>query len=64
MKVGQVIGSTDARGERPKDRPLHPNDVWATLYRHLGIDWTKAYPNNAGRPIPILTRGEAISELL
>ena len=25
MKVGQVIGSTDARGERPKDRPLHPN---------------------------------------
>ncbi len=64
MKVGQVIGSTDARGERPKDRPLHPNDVWATLYRHLGIDWTEAYPNNAGRPIPILSRGEAIAELL
>ena len=64
MKVGQVIGSTDARGERPKDRPLHPNDVWATLYRHLEIDWTEAYPNNAGRPIPILSRGEAIEELL
>jgi uncharacterized protein (DUF1501 family) len=64
MQVGQVIGSTDARGERPKDRPLHPNDVWATLYRHLRIDWTKAFPNNAGRPIPILSRGEAISELL
>ena len=64
MKVGQVIGSTDARGERPKDRPLHPNDVWATLYQHLGVDWTKAYPNNAGRPIPILSRGAVIKELL
>lgn len=64
MNVGQVIGSTDARGERPRERPLHPNDVWATLYRHLGIDWTKAYPNNAGRPIPILSRGEVIEELL
>jgi hypothetical protein len=64
MKVGQVIGSTDARGERPKDRPLHPNDVWATLYRHLGIDLSQAYPNNAGRPIPILSRGAEITELL
>jgi uncharacterized protein (DUF1501 family) len=64
MKVGQVIGSTDDRGERPKDRPLHPNDVWATLYRHLGIDSTRAFPNNAGRPIPILSHGEAIEELL
>jgi len=63
MRVGQVIGSTDGRGERPQDRPLHPNDVWATIYRRLGIDWTKAYPNNAGRPIPILPFGEPIAEL-
>lgn len=63
LKTGQVIGSTNARGEKPKDRPLHPNDVWATVYQHLGIDWTKAYPNNAGRPIPILSRGKAIEEL-
>lgn len=63
MQVGQVVGSTDARGERPKDRPLHPNDVWATLYRHLGIDPSKAYPNNAGRPIPILSHGAPIAEL-
>ncbi|MEX0977679.1 MAG: DUF1501 domain-containing protein, partial [Pirellulales bacterium] len=44
MNVGKVVGSTDARGERPTETPLHPNDVWATLYRHLGIDWTKSYP--------------------
>ena len=63
MKGGQVIGATDARGERPKDRPLHPNDVWATVYRHLGIDITHSFPNNAGRPIPILSHGKPIGEL-
>ena len=42
MRMGQVIGSTNARGERPQDRPLHPNDVLATVYRHLGIDHHRA----------------------
>lgn len=64
MKVGQVIGATNARGERPSERKLHPNDVWATLYRNLGIDHTHAFVNNAGRPIPILPHGEPIAELL
>ena len=45
MRMGQAIGSTNARGERPQDRPLHPNDVLATVYRHLGIDHTRAFVN-------------------
>jgi hypothetical protein len=64
LKVGQVIGSTDDKGTRPKDRPLHPNDVLATLYKHLGIDPTQTFINPAGRPIPILPHGEPIGELL
>jgi uncharacterized protein (DUF1501 family) len=64
LKVGQVIGATNAKGERPKDRKLHPNDVWATVYRNLGIDPTQTFTNNAGRPVPILPHGEAIAELL
>lgn len=64
LKMGHVIGATDAKGTRPKDRPLHPNDVMATLYKHLGIDATKTFTNPAGRPIPILPHGEAIAELL
>jgi hypothetical protein len=63
MKMGQVIGSTDDRGARPKDRPLHPNDVLATLYKHLGIDHSQAFVNPAGRPIPLLPHGEPIPEL-
>jgi hypothetical protein len=63
MKMGQAIGSTNDKGERPRERPLHPNDVLATIYRHLGIDPHHAFLNNAGRPVPILPHGEPIAEL-
>jgi hypothetical protein len=62
-RMGQVIGSTNARGERPQDRPLQPNDVLASVYRHLGIDHQLAFVNPQGRPIPLLSSGSPIPEL-
>ena len=38
MKTGQVIGSTNRLGEHADDRPVHFQDVHATLYHNLGID--------------------------
>ena len=64
MQTGQVIGSTTAKGESPKDRALTPNDLWATVYRHLGIDYEHAFPDHSGRPMPILPYGAPIGELL
>jgi hypothetical protein len=65
MRTGQVVGSTNARGEHPKDHPLTPNDLWATVYRHLGIDYNNiSYPDHRGRPMPILPFGGPIAELL
>ena len=64
MPTGQVIGETNARGEQPKERPLSPNDLWATVYRHLGIDFEHAFPDHAGRPMPILADGMPIRELI
>jgi hypothetical protein len=64
MRTGQVVGSTTSKGERPKDRPLSPNDLWATVYRHLGIDPEITFPDHNGRPMPILPFGEPIKELL
>ncbi|MBS0266795.1 MAG: DUF1501 domain-containing protein [Planctomycetes bacterium] len=65
MRTGQVVGSTNSKGEHPKDRPLTPNDLWATVYRHLGIDYKNlAFPDHRGRPMPILPFGEPIAELL
>lgn len=64
MRTGQVIGSTTSKGERPKDRKLDPNDLLATIYRHLDIDYRATAPNNAGRPVPLIPSGEPIAELL
>jgi len=65
MRTGQVVGSTNAKGEHPKDRPLTPNDLWATMFRHLGIDYKNtSFLDHRGRPMPILPYGEPITELL
>jgi hypothetical protein len=64
MRTGQVIGATDRRGEHPKDRHLTPNDLWATVYRHLGIDPRLSFPDSHGRPLPILPFGQPIAELI
>ena len=64
LRVGQVVGSTDKKGEHPKDRPLTPMDLWATMFRHLGIDWLGTnFLDHSGRPLAILPSGEAIREL-
>lgn len=64
MRTGQVIGATNSKGEYPQERPLTPNDLWATVYRHLGIDPERTFPDHSGRPMPILPYGEPIAELL
>jgi len=61
---GIVVGSTDAHGGHPKDRPLTPNDLWATVFRHLGVDPETMLPDHAGRPLPLLPFGRPIGELL
>ncbi len=64
MQTGQIIGSTTTKGERPKDRKLDPNDLLATVYRHLGVNHTEMVPDNSGRPIPLIPNGTPIAELL
>lgn len=64
MKVGQVVGSTDSKGAHPKDRPLSPNDLWSTMFHHLGINQETAFLDPTGRPMPILTDGSPIRELI
>jgi hypothetical protein len=64
MKMGQVVGSTTSKGEHPKDRPLTPHDLWATMYRHMGIDHERTFPDHSGRPMSILPQGSPISELV
>jgi uncharacterized protein (DUF1501 family) len=64
MRMGQVIGETDARAEAPRSRLLSPADFLTTLYDYLGIDSKRDLKDREGRPVPILPGGEAIRELL
>jgi uncharacterized protein (DUF1501 family) len=64
LKMGQVIGATDAHGERPKGRPYTPQNVLATLYHVLGIDPVTTLPDHQGRPIYLLDDREKVAELV
>ncbi len=51
MRTGQVIGSTNRLGEHAKDRPVQFGEVFATLYRNLGLDpATTTILDPTGRP--------------
>jgi hypothetical protein len=64
LQMGQVVGATDARGERPRTRRYGPQNVLATLYHVLGIDASATVPDYSGRPMNVLDDREPIAELL
>ncbi len=64
MKMGQVIGRSNPRGEHVVHRPISPEDVAATVYEHLGIDGSKAwFLDRLDRPMPLIADGQPIREL-
>ena len=64
IESGVVLGATDARGEYPIDRPVTPGDLLATVYRGLDIDPRREFHDEFDRPLPILSQGRAVDELL
>jgi hypothetical protein len=64
LKMGQAIGASTAKGERPKDRPCTPPQILSTIYRALGIDPSITFPNGAGRPMYVLDEREPVKELI
>jgi uncharacterized protein (DUF1501 family) len=63
VRGGQVIGSSDATGAYPTDRPISPSDIHASIYAALGYDYREIeYRSADGRPVP-LTDGAMIPEL-
>ena len=64
LEMGQVIGKTNDKGERPTQRPLTYQDLLATIYHSMGVDHEHTFINHVGRPVPILPSGQPISELV
>lgn len=65
LRTGQVIGSTNRLGEKAEDRPVHLQEVFATVYHQLGIDvesLTLQDPN--GRPQYLVNERRVIHELV
>jgi hypothetical protein len=64
LRGGQFVGETNSKAEHPIRRALKPGALLATIYRVMGIDPSQAFNDHAGRPVPILTDSEPITELL
>ena len=65
MRMGQAIGSTNRLAESAEDRPVHMQEVFATLYNNLGINVaTATIPDHNGRPQYLLERQQPIRELV
>jgi hypothetical protein len=64
LKMGQAVGQSSPKGEAAVTRPLGARDLLATVYHVLGIDPRLQFVNSSGRPLPILTDGEPIAELV
>jgi len=64
VRGGQIVGSTNSKGESPKDRPVTPDHIHATVYHCMGIDPRLQIMDHAGRPTPVLEHPDPIEELL
>jgi uncharacterized protein (DUF1501 family) len=64
IRAGQVIGATNRLGEYASERPVHVQEIIATLYRNLGINVsTTTMVDPTGRP-QFLVDHEPIRELI
>ena len=64
LRMGQAVGSTNASAEYPTSKPYTPGCVLSTMYTVLGIDHKHVFFDQAQRPLPILSEGDPIRELV
>ncbi len=64
LKMGQAIGTTNATAEYPTSKAASPGCVLSTMYHVLGIDPGHVFYDQAQRPLPVLSEGEPIKELI
>jgi len=64
MQTGQVIGATNRLAEEASQRPVHMQEVFATIYRNMGIDLEHTtIDDHNGRPQYLIERRQPIPEL-
>jgi len=68
LNTGLVVGESDERAANVVGRKTSIGDLFATVYKAMGIDWTRQYMTSIGRPVNIANSfddepGEPIHEL-
>ena len=53
IRGGTTYGASDPSGAFPKDDPLRPDDITATVFHALGLDPATEIRDQLGRPTPI-----------
>src|SRR5205807_2329193 len=64
LKMGQVVGESNAKAEVPKTTPVTPQDMMATIFHVLGIPLDQHFNDPVGRPTPMIDGGRPIAELI
>ena len=62
MKGGRIVGTTDPVGYTAVERPIHPNDLHATILHALGIDQRELYYEQNGRHELVTFNGGTVIE--
>jgi len=64
VKGGVVVGASDARGLEPSERPVKPEDLSATIYQCLGIDYTQSISSPEGVRVTLSRGGRPVEQAL
>jgi hypothetical protein len=64
LRMGQVVGESNARAEVPRTTPITPQDLMATVFHVLGMPLNLHYNDPTGRPTPMVNGGRLIQELV
>ncbi|HUG93124.1 MAG TPA: DUF1501 domain-containing protein [Planctomycetaceae bacterium] len=61
---GRVVGASDRNGAFVEHDPVSPKDVLCTMYHLMGIDPHTMIPDRLGRPLPLVSEGRVLEQLL
>lgn len=64
IKGGTLVGASDARGAEPAERPVRPEDLSATIYQCLGIDYTQSIASPEGVRVTLSRGGRPVEQAL
>ena len=59
---GRLYGESDSTASSPKEKPVHPNDLLATIYYALGIEPNQEIHNHLNQPRD-LVKGKPLMDL-